>query len=139
MVKQCNAAKKAAITRECAKYTDMITGKIVRNVIPSIKKKFNVSKSTIMRINKEYKQKEAQGDLAPDLTPKKRTGRLGYLNDVVKAEYRRIMQEWANKSRKVTVRSLRQELHEAGFKFPIATVHSHLKALKKMDADAQSL
>ena len=67
MVKQTTALKKAAIVRECAKYTDMVTGKIVRNGIAVIKSKFGISRRSILRYNQEYRCKERNGDLTPDL------------------------------------------------------------------------
>jgi hypothetical protein len=125
--------KKITIVVECAKYHDTITEKLVRGAIPAILAQFTpISRRSIISYYGEFKRQQANGVLAPNLSPKRkgRCGPANTLTDKLRNEYNSIGQEYSNLRLKLTDRRLKEELATAGFALARSTIQDHLKQQK---------
>jgi hypothetical protein len=120
--------KKAAVVAACCKWSDPRTGRIVRNGMKYVRRQFpEIGERSIRRFHGQYKANPAWLDLGH-----RRSGRCGNkakLVPVVRAEYVRITQEYANMWIRLTVRKLQKELDDAGHHFAKSTISEHLKLL----------
>ena len=127
-----SAEKKLAIIIEAEKYRDMVTGKLIRGAVAHILHKFApLSKTTLMRVVREYKAQQMAGNLTPCVAVgrKDHCGRKSKLSDELRAEYTRIVQDYANRWIRLSRRTLQEELRAAGFPLATRTINRHLKAL----------
>ena len=127
--KQLNGDERAAIAAECARYTDLTTGKIVKRGLTEINRLFKVSPATIKRINSDFKRQKAAGVLGPNLRHKKGAGRPSKLTTELKIVYRDVAQEYANLWIRLTTRMLQSELRSQGISLSTSTIHAHLKLM----------